>query len=420
MQPALDPYKDIVPVSPRASLSRVWSERSLKKRHMPKGFYAIVLVALLALCATVLASAQESAPLVQTPEAAVAVEMQSTPLDQGAHFRVAHFAPDAADADVYFNGTLAVKTMKFPSVSQWITVQPGTYTVVIAPSGQPASAAIIAPINLSMGGDTWQTVAIIGSTSSGTLNAALVAEAYPDLLPGTSGFTFLHALEGGPAVNLVRDNVVYFAHLTFPGSDPSAASSSLREDSGIFDINATAADDPNNVLAEQARLEIPENAYTLVALIGPLDQPRLFTMVTDRSVVAIARGKLPAPGTLMDALRADQNLTGFAAAIDQAGLADLLTGSDPYTIFAPANYVLDDLNAMSADELASLLRRHIVEGKWANNAVIAAQALTTLAGTQLTITTTNSGVYVNGVLMIDRNIPASNGVIFMLNRVLTQ
>ena len=272
---------------------------------------------------------------------------------------------------------------------------------------------------LAMSGDSWQTVALIGSTGSGTLSAALVAEAYPDLLPGTGGFTFLHALEGAPAVNLVRDNVVYFAHLTFPGSDPSAASNSVREDSGTFDIRATAANDPNHVLAEQASLEIPENAYTLIALIGPLDHPQLFTMVTDRSVVAIARGKLPAPGTLMDALRADQNLTAFAAAIDQAGLTDLLTGSDPYTLFAPANYVLDDLKSMSADELATLLRGHIVEGKWTNNAVIAAKTLTTLAGTPLTITTTNSGVFVNGVLMTDRNIPATNGVIFMLNLALT-
>jgi len=241
---------------------------------------------------------------------------------------------------------------------------------------------------------------------------------YPDLLPGTGGFTFVHALEGGHPVNLVRNNVVYFAHLTFPGSDRSAASSSLRMDSGTFDINAAAASAPYNILAEQTNLEIAENAYTLVALIGTLDHPQLFTVVTDRSVVAIARGKLPAPGTLMDALRADKNLTSFAAAIDQAGLTDLLTGSDPYTIFAPANYVFDNLKPISVDALATLLRGHIVAGKWANNAVIAAKTFTSLAGTQLTITTTNSGVFVNGVLMIDRNIPATNGVIHMLNHVL--
>ena len=51
--------------------------------------------------------------------------------------------------------------------------------------------------------------------------------------------------------------------------------------------------------------------------------------------------------------------------------------------------------------------------------VIAAKTFTTLAGTPLTITTTNSGVFVNGILMTNRNIPATNGVIFMLDRALT-
>ncbi|MEO8393210.1 MAG: fasciclin domain-containing protein [Chloroflexota bacterium] len=407
----------IAPISTRASLSGVSSGRPFQARRMPKKFYAILFMVLFVSYATVFVSAQEATPLIPTPEVAIAAEMPSTPLAGGAHFRVAQFAPDTSDIDVYFNDNLAVKNLKFPSVSQWITVPAGTYTLVLAPSGQPASAAVIAPMNVAMSGDTWQTVAVIGSTGS-TLSAALVAEVYPDLLPGTGGFTFLDALEGGPAMNLMRDNVVYFAHLTFPGSDPSAASASVREDSGTFDVRATAANDPNQILAEQTRLDITENAYTLVALIGTLDHPRLFSVVTDLSVVAIAQGKLPAPGTLMDALRADQNLTGFADGVDKAGLTDLLTGSDPYTIFAPANYALSELTSMNADALATLLRGHIVKGRWANNALVAAKTVTTLAGTQLTITTTNSGVFVNGVLMTNRNIPASNGVIFMLNHIL--
>ena len=52
-----------------------------------------------------------------------------------------------SDVDVYFNDILAVKNLKFPSVSQWITVQPGTDTRRHCADGQPASAAVIAPIN---------------------------------------------------------------------------------------------------------------------------------------------------------------------------------------------------------------------------------------------------------------------------------
>src|SRR5450432_421550 len=116
MQPDLGLYKVNAPVSTRASLSRLSSAHPLQKQRMPKRFFTIVLVVLLTLCATALVSAQDSAPPVPTPEVAVAAELQSTPLDQGAHFRVAHFAPDASIVDVYFNGNLAIKNMKFPSV----------------------------------------------------------------------------------------------------------------------------------------------------------------------------------------------------------------------------------------------------------------------------------------------------------------
>jgi len=137
--------------------------------------------------------------------------------------------------------------------------------------------------------------------------------------------------------------------------------------------------------------------------------------VTDESAVEIAQGKLPKPGTLLEALRANDNLTAFADAIQSAGLTDLLAGSTEYTIFAPANFIMDNFGSMTTEEQANTLRSYIVEGKYTSKQVLDAGTLTALDGTKLTVTTDNNAIFVNGVQVIDVNISATNGVIHMLN-----
>jgi uncharacterized surface protein with fasciclin (FAS1) repeats len=182
----------------------------------------------------------------------------------------------------------------------------------------------------------------------------------------------------------------------------------------------TAGDDPSRVFAERSGLEMPENAYTLVALIGTLDDSRLFVLTTDRSEVQIVRGLLPKPGQLLDALRANENLTAFADALENAGLSDLLSGEEEYTILAPANFAFDDSPAMTAEEQADMLRGYIVEGKYTSAELIDAGTLTALDGSTLNVTIDNNGIFVNNVQVIDVNIAATNGVIHMLNGLLTQ
>ncbi len=347
-----------------------------------------------------------------TPAPAATTEMQMTPMSDGAYLRFAHFSPDAPAVDIYVDGSLAVRSLTYPGVSQWIALEPGTHSISVSDSGNSMDKAVLGPTDVSVSAGTWQTAAVIGSSGNNSLNAVLIAEDYNDLLPGTAGFTFFNAVEGSPAVNVSRDDVVYFAQIGYPAEMGSGYSSSLRVDAGQFDVSVTAADDPTTTLAERTHLALPENSYVLVALIGTQDDARLFSVVTDAADVAIARGDLPQPGRLLDALSANENLTSFGDALSNGGMSDTLSGTDEYTIFAPANFVVDnDVNAQSA--LA--LRSYIVEGKYTSQELIDAGTLTALDGTQLTITTGDNGIYVNGVQLIDVNIPATNGVIHMLS-----
>lgn len=345
-----------------------------------------------------------------TTEAPVAAETEMAPVANGALLRVAYFAPDMENVDVYLDNVLIFKNLKFPSVSRFISLEPGTYNVQIVWTGSPVSDAV-ASANVSVSDGTAQTLAVIGAGDTTSLNTALISEDYSDLLPGTGGFTFVNAVPGSSAVNLLRDNVVYYAQIEFPGPDVATSSSSLRVDSGTFDISVVSADDETTVLAENVALELPENAYTLVALIGTAGNARLFTVVTDEADVEVARGDLPKPGRILDALRANENLTSFADALDAAGLTDQLSSTGEYTVFAPANFVIDD-NAI--DVSAAALSGYIVEGKYTSAELVDVGTLTAIDGSTLTITVENNKILVNRYELIDVNIAATNGVIHML------
>ncbi|MEO8391674.1 MAG: DUF4397 domain-containing protein [Chloroflexota bacterium] len=348
-----------------------------------------------------------------TSEMMVTPEMTTVPTDTSAYLRIAHFAPDAPAVDVYFNGSIAYKKLIYQSMSNWLAVDPGTYSIAVVPNGESVSSTAFAPVDVSAESGTWKTVAIVGSADSKTLQAAVITEDYSDLLPSTGGFTFFNAVEGSDPVNLVKAGVVYFAQIGFPGAD-TTSSSSLLGDAGTFDVSAVDPNDPAKVFAERTGLELPENAYTFVALIGTKDDAMFFVNITDESAVEIAQGTLPEPGTLLEALNANDNLTAFADAIQSAGLTDLLTGAQPYTIFAPANFAMD-MGSMTTVQKAAALQSYIVKGKYTSKQVLDTGMLTALDGTKLTVTTSDNAIFVNGVQVIDVNIAATNGVIHMLN-----
>ena len=358
-----------------------------------------------------------TAPAGEQPGAEATAEMtvmpgiEATPSDDNGYLRVAHFSADAPAVDVYIDGNLALSDLNFRDATPWMAFAPATYSVSVVPSGSAASETAAAPIDVSVSGGTWQTVAIIGSAENGTLQGIVFSEDYSELLPGTGGFTFFHALEGVSPVNLVRDDVVYYAQISYPADDPTTSSSSLRDDTGVFNVRVVPSDNETSVLVEDAELEIPENGYSLLALVGTPSEPELVEIVTDESEVSMVRGLLPEPGTIVEALNADENLMGFATAIAGSDLINQLSDPDAeYTVFAPASFVMDDGGVSGA-----ALESYIVEGKHTSNDLAEGATFTALDGTPITVTTADDGIYANGVLVIDVNMAATNGVIHMLN-----
>ena len=140
---------------------------------------------------------------------------------------------------------------------------------------------------------------------------------------------------------------------------------------------------------------------------------------------------VPPAANAFDAAAANTDLTTFASASTKAGLADDLKQPGPYTIFAPTNAAFASLpgdtlatlqQPENAAKLKALLQYHVVQGKYTmqdlRNLADGTQ-LPTVAGSPVTITKQGTNVLVNGVQVIDSDIPASNGVIHPLGQVLT-
>jgi len=130
--------------------------------------------------------------------------------------------------------------------------------------------------------------------------------------------------------------------------------------------------------------------------------------------------------SIFDSLNSSSEFETLTAAIQVAGLQAELSGSGPFTLFAPPDaafeQVFDNLG-LSASELlndtellTAVLTFHVVEGALFSENLSAGDA-TTLNGAALTVNLTN-GVQVNQATVTTPDVEVSNGVIHVIDAVL--
>lgn len=115
------------------------------------------------------------------------------------------------------------------------------------------------------------------------------------------------------------------------------------------------------------------------------------------------------------------------AAVSAAGLGDVLSGSGPFTVFAPtdgafaalpAGTVEDLLKPENKQKLIDILKYHVVSGRVYDNTAVKAGQANTLLGRGVSVGVNADGLTVNGARVIAKNIDASNGVIHVIDNVL--
>jgi len=115
----------------------------------------------------------------------------------------------------------------------------------------------------------------------------------------------------------------------------------------------------------------------------------------------------------------------LVAAVTAAGLGDALSGEGPLTVFAPTNAAFEALPEglleklllpENKDVLVKILTYHVVAAK-VMAADVAAGDVTSLEGSTFAVTT-DGGVKVNDANVTATDVPASNGVIHVIDAVI--
>ena len=159
-------------------------------------------------------------------------------------------------------------------------------------------------------------------------------------------------------------------------------------------------------------------------------------MITFAAVVAVALGGLAGTAgaqdtssqNIVEIAQSNPDLSTLVEAVSAAGLAETLAGPGPYTVFAPTNAAFEALPAGTLDtlladptgQLANILKLHVMSGAVDSEAAIAAAGGTveTLGG-PVEVSLSGEQLMVGGATVTTADIEAPNGVIHVIDAVIT-
>lgn len=119
--------------------------------------------------------------------------------------------------------------------------------------------------------------------------------------------------------------------------------------------------------------------------------------------------------------------TTLVAALKQADLVTSLSNAGPFTVFAPTNEAFNKLPAGTVDDLmkdankdklVDVLQYHVFVSALQPESFKDGQTLNMVDGSDLKVSVSNGQVTLNGKAHIVSAIPASNGMIYVIDEVL--
>lgn len=172
---------------------------------------------------------------------------------------------------------------------------------------------------------------------------------------------------------------------------------------------------------------------------APTPAPAASAGASASTSVMVGGAPMVATQTIVQNAAKANNLTTLVRAVQAAGLDGTLSGTGPFTVFAPTDQAFSALPAGTVDtllqpaakqQLTTLLTHHVVSGRL-DAAAIQSQIeagggtaqLSTVSGQPLTATIVNGNVQLRSsggsVGFVDQaDVPASNGVVHIVNGVL--
>lgn len=120
--------------------------------------------------------------------------------------------------------------------------------------------------------------------------------------------------------------------------------------------------------------------------------------------------------------------TTLVTAVKAGELVDALSNAGPFTVFAPTNEAFAKLPAgtvegllkpESKETLIDILQYHVSVGVYKIENLQDGQSIGQVNGGNITITKKDGAIYVNGTAKVIATVPASNGIVHVIDGVLS-
>ena len=129
--------------------------------------------------------------------------------------------------------------------------------------------------------------------------------------------------------------------------------------------------------------------------------------------------------SIYDIVSNSNDHTTLKTAIDACSLDGVLSGSGPFTLFAPTDAAFNLLPAGTVTallndipQLTNILLHHVVGDSVMSAMLSNNQVVTTLLGTDVTVTINANGVFIDNAQVIVADLVADNGVVHVIDAVL--
>ncbi|RZK80930.1 MAG: fasciclin domain-containing protein [Pedobacter sp.] len=150
------------------------------------------------------------------------------------------------------------------------------------------------------------------------------------------------------------------------------------------------------------------------------------TTMTEQGVEVGGAMMVPSKNIVENAMGSSDHTT-LVAAVKAAGLVETLSGTGPFTVFAPTNEAFAKLPAGTVDnllkpemkaDLTKVLTYHVVSGSYKSTDLKDGMELNTVQGGKLKLKEKDGSWWVNDAKITIADVVSSNGVTFVIDGVL--
>ncbi|HSO49848.1 MAG TPA: peptidoglycan-binding protein [Acidimicrobiia bacterium] len=198
-----------------------------------------------------------------------------------------------------------------------------------------------------------------------------------------------------------------------------AVEQALKDLQGDLGVPATGVVDAATLRAFERALE--EAGQAPVTTTVPPPGPTTTQAAEPTTTQASPTTAPPTSDGILQVLAGNGQFGQFLAAVEAAGLTDMLSGPGPFTVFAPTDEAFAAAGDLPTDPeaLSALVLHHVVEGAVSGFDLQGLSSVTTAQGSDLAVSVDQGQIVLDGISTITvSNVVGSNGLAHVVNAVL--